>query len=139
MLAKISKMELIHRAITSSVFELISTYEIDINLTSDRNEDQFSLRIELFRSLADRKLFRCKTWRNELFRIQSTFPQDDAGRPKHDPSDEMILVGFSQQHFGPRDEFLADSPDEALSKIIQDLGKSLEHITSEGLTIKNNK
>lgn len=129
-------MELIHRAITSPLFELIGTYELDISLTNPDDGDQFSLRIELFRALTDPKLFRCKVWRNELFRIQSTFPQDTTGKPKHEPSDEMVLVSFSQAHFGSRETFRAASPKEALNQVIKGLGQLLEHITSEALTIK---
>jgi hypothetical protein len=129
-------MELIHRAITSPIFELVGSYEIDLKLKSDEDEDQFSLRIELFRSLTDKELFRYKTWRNELFRIQSTFPQDNKGRSKHEPSDEMIMVGFSQPNFGPYGEFHAHGPEDALIQIAKDLGMLLEHVTAEVLTIK---
>ncbi|MBF0527591.1 MAG: hypothetical protein HQK56_21135 [Deltaproteobacteria bacterium] len=129
------KMELIHRAVTSPIFELMATYEIDISLKGAYDDDSFSLRIELFRSLGNKKLFRYKTWRNELVRIQSTFPQDNSGESIHGPSDENILVGFSARYFAIDEEIIANSPEEALRQIIDHLGKMLEHITSERLTI----
>ena len=129
-------MELRHPAIRSSLFKHCDTYEIDICFKGkDDEDDEFSLRIELFRSLSNKKLFRYKAWRNEFFRIQSTFPQSSSGTPKHEPSDETILVGFSQPYFESSKEIRANSASEALKKVIKDLGKSLEHITSKSLRI----
>lgn len=132
-------MKLTHRAITSAVFELTGTYEIDIKLDNKSNEDSFSLRIELFRSLADKKNFRYKIWRDELFRIQSTFPLDNKGKHMHKPSDELILVGLALPHFGASGKINAESHKKALSKIIKGFGRSLEYITSEKLMIRKAK
>ena len=130
-------MELIHPAIKSSIFKHCDTYEIDIYFKGKEDEgDEFSLRIELFRSLTNKKLFRYRAWRNEFFRIQSTFPQSNSGNPKHEPSDETILVGFSQPYFESSKDIRADSASKALKRVIQELGKSLEHITSKSLKIK---
>jgi hypothetical protein len=98
--------------------------------------DIFSLRIELFRSLSDKNRFRYKAWRNEFFRVQSTFPQDAAGKAVHPPSDEMILSALSLPKFEVSREFHADDPKHAISTVIEDLGKALEHITSERLIIE---
>lgn len=129
-------MELIHKNIISPLFELIGTYELDINFAGELDDDSFSLRIELFRSLSNKKMFRYKAWRNEFFKIQSTFPRNNSGGHLHEPSDELILVSFSQPHFGPCDEFLSDTPKKALSKIVKDLEKLLEHITAKKLMIR---
>jgi hypothetical protein len=137
MLEEVTNMKLSHRAIKSPLFEMIKTYELDIDVGSPvGNEERFSLRIELFRSTSDKRVFRYKTWRTELFRIQSTFPQNEFGGHKHDPSDEMIWVEFSLPHFGSCEELIADNPEEALKKIIGNFSKALEHITSEGITIE---
>ncbi len=118
-----------HRAIESFVFQLIGTYELDINL--EEYEDQFPLRIELFQALSDNKLFRCRIWRYECFRIQSAFPRDYSGTPEHEPSDEMILVRFSQPHLMYRNDFSAENSEEAFDKIIYDVGRFLTHVTLE--------
>ena len=123
------EMKLSHPNIVSDVFKLVGIYEFDIDLSSAVTDDQFSLRIELFQSLTDATLFRRKSWRGELFRMQSTFPQDDTGKPEHDLSDEMILAEFSQAYFMWKD-FYAQDPEAALEKTIKDLGISLKHITS---------
>ncbi len=129
-------MKLDHPAIISPVFKLIGVYELDMLLASADDGDHIPLRIELFQSLSDRTLFRCKAWRSEFFRIQSTFPRDKSGvKPLHPPSDEIILVEFGQKHFQGGDAFNADSADDALDKIINDLGKALEHITGRAITI----
>ena len=126
-------MELKHPDIKSSVFKLIGTYELDLSFCSQDEADEFSLRIELFRSLNKKNLFRCKSWKNEFFRIQSTFPQDDFGGHLHAPSDEMILVKY---YFGEGCDFFAETPKEALNKIIEDLSKLLEHVTLKKIEIK---
>jgi hypothetical protein len=118
-------MKLDHPNIEGSVFKLIDLYELALNF----GEDRFALRIELFQSLTDPTLFRYKTWRDELFRIQSTFPQDRVGQPEHGPSDEKILVGLGLPHINEGEDFYADNPEGALRKIKADLGKSLEHLT----------
>jgi hypothetical protein len=124
-------MKLDHPNINGSVFKLIDIYELDLNF----GEDRFSLRIELFQSLTDPTLFRYKTWRDELFRLQSTFPQDRVGKPEHSPADEKILAGLGLPHIDASEDFYADNPELAMRKIIADLGKSLEHITRIPLAI----
>jgi hypothetical protein len=123
-------MHLNHPNIISHAFKLIDVYEFDVRLGPEENGDQFSLRIELFQSSEDKTLFRRKAWRNELFRIQSSFPQDNTGKPCHDLSDEMILTGFSQAHFVWSDDFHVIDHQAARDKVKIDLGKLLEHITS---------
>ncbi len=123
-------MQLKHPSITSSVFKLIGTYEFDLLLGTQEDGDQFSLRIELLQSAEHKTLFRRKAWRSELFRIQSSFPQENTGEPKHAPSDEMVLTGFSQPHFLWCDDFHASNRKVALERVAMDIGKLLEHITS---------
>jgi hypothetical protein len=124
-------MKLDHPNINGSVFKLIDIYELDLNFA----EDQFSLRIELFQLLTDPTRFRYKTWRDELFRLQSTFPQNGAGKPEHSPADEKLLVGIGLPHMDESEDFYADTPEAARRKIIADLEKSLEHITRIPLPI----
>jgi hypothetical protein len=123
------QMELNHPTVKSDVFKHIETYEVDICFGSTCESDCFSLRIELFQSLNDKHFFRCKSWRTELFRIQSTFPQDQNGHNLHEPSDEEILVEFSIPPFGHYKDFYANNTKLAINKIIKDLRKMLENIS----------
>ena len=133
-------MKLDHPSIISSVFQLIGVYELDLLFISGEDEDHIPLRIELFQSLSNKTLFRYKTWRSEFFRIQSTFPRDESGiKSLHPPSDEIILVEFGVKHFQGGYDFNAISPDEALDKIITDLSKALEHITSIPIAIRKSE
>ncbi len=129
-------MKLTHPSVTSSFFELIKTYEFDTELTED---DHFSLRIELFQSLGDQRLFRYKSWRYELFNIQSIFPQDAEGNPEHEPSDELMLVEPTLYGFSRELDFYADDPSDALNKIVDDFNKSLVQITSIEAKISSDK
>lgn len=120
-------MKLIHPVIKSSLFDLIRTFEIDIALEA---EDSFTIRIDIFQSIDDNKIYRYRAWRYEFFRLQSTFPQDSQGHGIHQPSDEIILVAFSLPKFVALQEFSADDSKQAVHKVIENLGYALEHITS---------
>jgi len=69
---------------------LVDTVELEVNL----EDDELLLRFELFESLAQPRHYSARIWRLEYYRIQSTFPQLPGGKPKHDPSDEVILKEF---------------------------------------------
>ncbi len=86
--------------------------------------------------MADKSLFRYKVWRDELFRIQSTFPQDEQGNSKHMPSDENILIGFGLKYIDEQKDFNAESKEDALEMILEDLGKALKHLSGEGMIIE---
>jgi hypothetical protein len=136
MLAKIDKrkdMKLMHPVIKSAMFNLIRTFELDISLAT---EDSFTLRIDIFQSFDDNKIYRYRAWRYEFFRMQSTFPQDSQGHGIHQPSDEIILVAFSLPKFAALQEFSSDDSKQAVRKVIENLGSALEHITSKKLHIE---
>ncbi len=110
-----------HPNIISSVYELLKVLEFDLDLGDDR----FPLRLEIFRSLDDSCLFRARIWRTEFFRIQSSFPQED-GKPSHDPSDELILLDFSDYLAENYDDFRANSIEAAIDLIFEDLKHFLD-------------
>jgi hypothetical protein len=76
----------------SHLCALVQIVEFDVVL----GDDSFALRVELFQDKTRRRTFRANIWRNELYRIQSTFPQKPStGQPEHQPSDEVILIDWS--------------------------------------------
>ncbi|HNU71232.1 MAG TPA: hypothetical protein PKL48_05910 [Thermodesulfobacteriota bacterium] len=131
-------MKLKHPCITSPFFKLIDTYEVDIHFELGDDGEHFSLRIELFQSLEDKSVFRYRAWRDELFRIQSTFPRDSRNVPRHEPSDELILTAFSQVNFGSSVELNANTVQDALNEAIDHLGDMLENVSGLAVSRKPN-
>ncbi|KAF1080761.1 MAG: hypothetical protein GQF41_3171 [Candidatus Rifleibacterium amylolyticum] len=129
-------MNIIHKLITSPTFELVKTIEFDLEFPNPNDSDIFSLRVELFQSMSDPGVFRYKIWRTEMFCIQSKFPKDEHDLPKHEPSNENILVEFGIKHFQSNEMFKAKSIELAIMKIFQDFDKAIEHISGQNLRIK---
>jgi hypothetical protein len=69
---------------------LVDTIELSVPF----GDDELTLRIELFESVADARHYCARIWRLEYYRIQSTFPQVAGGLPAHEASDELILKEF---------------------------------------------
>lgn len=69
---------------------LVDTTELSVPI----EDDELTLRIELFESVAKARHYSARIWRLEHYRIQSTFPQIAGGAPAHQPSDELILKEF---------------------------------------------
>src|SRR5260370_7609984 len=91
----------------SHLYALVKTVEFDVVL----GDDSFALRVELFQDKTRRQTFRANIWRNELYRIQSTFPQNPStGRPEHQPSDEVILIDWSSNLRGNSSSFNPPTP-----------------------------
>ena len=122
-------MKIKHSAITSPVFELVKTVEVDLTLL----DETWPTRIEIFRATDRKDFFRCRVWQLESFRIQSTFPQK-RGRPAHEPSDHRLIVEWQGPHVGLYEDFVAESTEAALKKVIGDFKRFLEHTTCEKAT-----
>jgi len=88
-------MKIHHPAITSLVFELVKTVEVDLSLS----DETWPTRIEVFRDTERVDFFRCHVWQLEPFRIQFTFPQEQ-GQPAHSPSDHLLMVEWGGRNFG---------------------------------------
>ena len=119
-------MDFRHDAVTSPIFELIETFEFDMSL----GDNSWPTRVELYRARKNEKLFRCRVWQAEHYRIQSVFPQRN-GSPEHEPSDEMILVEYSSYlrcNWNP-EGFEADSPEGARQLVENALLAFLDHST----------
>jgi hypothetical protein len=107
-----------HPSITSPLFELAKTVEFNLEVA----EDHFSLRVELFQDISNAQRFRARIWRLEMYRIQSTFPQNETdGQPADQPSDESIFVDTGAWLSQRYEDFRAETPDRAIQIILNDL------------------
>jgi hypothetical protein len=122
-------MKITHSKITSPVFELVKTLEVDFEI----GDETWPTRFEILRDTERKDLFRCRVWQLEFFRIQSTFPQS-GGIPAHEPSDHVLIVEWEGPHVGHYDDFVATDVEAALETVMQDFRKFLEHMTSEKAT-----
>jgi hypothetical protein len=125
-------MKIAHSAITSSVFELIKTLELDVQL----NDDSWSIRIELFKDTETKGRFRCHVWELELFRLTPTFPQGEDKQPAH-ISDDVLMVdrGIARSRIAyPEEDIVAPDADAAIEIVLDDLKRFLEHVTQEEVT-----
>jgi len=110
----------------SHLYALVKTVEFDVVL----GDDAFALRVELFHDKSRRRIFRANIWRNEFYRIQSTFPQSlSSGVPEHQPSDEVILVDWSTNVRGNYSTFEAASSTAALNTVLKAIRAALDHAT----------
>lgn len=123
-------MKITHSATTSPIFELVKTVEVDLQF----GDEMWPMRFEILRDTERKDHFRCRIWQLEFFTIQSTFPQS-GGRPAHEPSDHRLIVEWDGgTHIGHYDDFVATDAEAALSNVIQDFRKFLEHTTREKAT-----
>jgi hypothetical protein len=107
-----------HPSITSPLFELAKTVEFNLEIA----EDHFSLRVELFQDISNAQRFRARIWRLEMYRIQSTFPQNETDyQPTDQPSDESIFVDTGAWLSQCYEDFRAETPDRAIQIILNDL------------------
>lgn len=110
------------------VYELVKTVEFDVEI----GDDQFVLRIELFRTVSDIHTFRAHIWRTEMYRIQSSFPRDQlTDKPAHLPSDEVILVDLNYLT-GDFSNFQAENQEIALQLVMHDFQDFLTRIAGPG-------
>jgi hypothetical protein len=124
-------VRILHRAVTSPVFELVKTVELDIRMS---DEDAWTTRIEFFRDTERPNRFRCRVWESELFRLTPSFPRNGADEPAH-ISDDTIMVerGLTGSDIASilHEPFEAANIEAALEMIWADLRKFLEHSTGE--------
>jgi hypothetical protein len=122
-------MRIIHSAVTSPIYELAKTFELDIQL----GEDSFTMRIELFRNTEKEDHFRCHVWELEMFRLTPTCPMDEDNQPAH-ICDDVLMVdrGIPRSHIPyPLEDIVAPNIDAALEIVLNDLKGFLEHSTLE--------
>ena len=115
---------------TSSIFELVKTVELDIQL----RDHSWTTRIELFRDTEKEGYFRCHVWETELFRLTPSFPQDEKNEPAHICDDILMAYrGIAHSEIASRmhEPFRAADAEAAMGMVIEDLKRFLEHVTRE--------
>ncbi len=119
-----------HQAVPDRVtYELVKVVECDVEI----GDDQFAVRVELLQSDSDVRHFRARIWRTEMYRLQSTFPQDPStNEPAHAPSDEIIWVDHSHTLGRSYSDFEAESPEAALRLIMEDYQTFLRRVAGQG-------
>lgn len=124
-------MKLIHPCIKSPLFKVVSTFEIDVEF----GDDSFTLRIELFRSHANSKLYRYRISRTEMFSMQPMFPEDEKGSPPEPTTETIFIEEWGLKYLLSGEEFRANNNRGAIAKIIKDFGKALEHVSSKKMKV----
>ncbi len=72
-------MKVVHSAVTSPIYELARTFELDIQL----GDNSWTLRIELLHNTEKVDHFRRHVWELEMFRLIPTCPIDENNQPVH--------------------------------------------------------
>lgn len=106
-----------NQRLRSRTFVLKRTTEVVTSLGGDET----SLRLELLESRCSIGWYRARIWRLEHFRIQSTFPQDDTGCPRDEPSDELIWKEFESFGSSLEEPRQFDSVDAAEACVLEEL------------------
>lgn len=108
-------------------WKLIEVYEFDTPVF----QEIIVLRVELFSSSADEKKYKYRVWKYELFRLQSTVPSDENGKPADEPSDETILSTFFAKYLHTDSVFCAAGKEEALNKVKMDIKRCFEYMSGK--------
>ncbi len=103
----------------TNAFGLVRTIEVDLRLGDD-TATITTIRVEFFRAEGDATRFRCRLWRLETYRIKPTFPQEN-GLPKHEESDEEILVDWTTFLKEDLIDFKAQDLESAERKVLDGL------------------
>jgi hypothetical protein len=122
-------MKIAHSAVTTPLYELARTFEVDLQLGGD----SLTFRIEFFRNTDATDRFRCHVWDLERFRLKPTFPRDDNGEPSH-VCDDIVMVerGMPRSRIPyPLEDIVAPDLDAALEIVLNDLKAFLDHVTTE--------
>ncbi len=94
--------------------------------------NSFTLRLELFGDVSNPERFRAHLWRLESYRIQPTFPQDEAtGQPAHEFSDETIWVDTALWLSQDYADFQAPTAEEAIQIVLNDFRAFLAQVLGE--------
>ena len=114
--------------ISSTVFELVRTVEVDLEI----EDDAWPVRVEIYRDDEDEANFRARVWLLETFRIQPTFPQNEAGGPQDQAADEEVLIEWTYNLEQDFESFHAESDTEALSIVLSALESFATQLSGNG-------
>jgi hypothetical protein len=116
-------MKLKHSAVKSSVFELVSTIEFDLEVGGHF----LPTRVELFQDTERKGHWRCRLWERELYHLALTVPF--GGRTKkRAESDEELLVERTWELSNRFEDFEARSAKAATKIFMECLKKYLKRV-----------
>ena len=110
-------VDLKHPAVTSAVFRLVDTFEVDLKL----GELEYTLRVELFQDTERDDQFRARTWEAELSRLIPRYPEDEEGEPTETTEDTVMVERPIPGGMVDHEPFVAASREAALEAILDDL------------------
>jgi hypothetical protein len=114
-----------HPFVTSDVFKLISTLEFDLEVGGHF----LPTRLELFQDTERDKLFRCRMWERDLFRMKPTPCRDETtGKIVEGEEDEELLIERTWELSDEFESFEADSPEHAINQVLDALTNYLERL-----------
>jgi hypothetical protein len=117
-----------YSGISATLFELVHAVEVDLEI----EEDAWPVRIDIYRDVEEEGHFRARIWLLETFRIQPTFPQNEAGEPQDTAADEEVLVEWTYNLEQDFESFQADSEEDALEMVLGALEEFVTHISGNG-------
>jgi hypothetical protein len=112
-----------------TVFELIKTFEFDIESDNEELENEsLEFKIELLQNLEDPEHFRFRIYETELFRMHPSFPRDEKEQPLHVTTEilwtERTLAGLRYK----KQEFRAKEVSEAVDIILSEIDSVYRHL-----------
>lgn len=118
-------MKFSHPAVTSDVFKLIKTFELDLVV----GNHFLPTRIELFQDTESKRRFRCRMWERELYHLQLTLAEGTGKRKRRLESDEEVLVERTWELSDKFDDFEAATPKAAIKKFLDTLRVYLDRVS----------
>jgi hypothetical protein len=106
------------------IFELIKTLEFEI--LSDCGK--IKGKMELFRNLENSEHFRLSTSEAEMFRLASTFPQNDEGKPIHNTDEILWTEKTFPTNINDTKEFMAKGESEAVKIVLSRIEAFYHHV-----------
>ncbi|MEK8016995.1 MAG: hypothetical protein VSS75_009020 [Candidatus Parabeggiatoa sp.] len=114
-----------HSAIDSPIFKLIDTYQFDVFF----KDDGYSLTIEIFQDIADKKQYRGLIWQIETVEV-GVYVSDGECLEK-DNATHHVQVDWTSYLAGDYSCFRAESLEEALKTIMNDIRRYLVHTSDK--------
>jgi len=117
-------MKIIHPAVRSDVFKLVTTLEFDLEV----GDHFLPTRIELFQDTERKKRWRCRMWERELYHLTLTLPSKKRSK-KREESDEELLVEKTWELSDRFDDFEASSAAQAMRQFLDALKRYLKRVS----------
>ena len=100
---------------TLKMFKIVEVVDLEPIVVKNPDAPSFQFRVEILKERKPRGMFHARVYRNETFRIQPTFPQEN-GNPKQEISDEHMFVEDVGEDW---EKLKGKTADEVLKKVIK--------------------